>query len=400
MAIGAWLLMLAAGIAVGASVCAGLVVIRRSLWIVAAAGLGSLLALFAGLAAIWRGGARPDAVVASGFIALGAAIGGFALFAALLPALTRPRRRTFDIHAPGTDGRLRVVVLADAEPEAYSPAVVTQVLEELADSDVPLPPEAARPLVYASERSRYRSVGGSPTRMAVGRLVEAVEALVAAREPDSLTVAAFCAGANDLASTLAAQATQGTGDIVVAPCSVARTRSVARALRAVDDLGLARLGITVSVTSLVAQLATDAFEGEPQQDDGVVLVCEGEPEQWQRGFTATMEQETFFAQRVRAALIETGFEGERVRVAWLEWEEPDVHEVLRHLAALGSRRIALVPAGIPFDSVETTVDLRAAADRAALETGSQVMVLPGWGTDPVVADAICASVFASLADRA
>ena len=410
MAIGAWVLMLAAGIGVGAALCAGLVVPRRSLWIVTAAGALSLLALLAGLTGIWRTTAHQDADVASGFIALGAAIGGFALFAALLPALTRPRRHPIAIQPGDDDGRLRVIVLADAEPEVYSPVAVTEILEDLAESDVPLPPEAARPLVYASERSRYRGVGGSPMRPMVRHLVEVVGALVAARDADALTLPAFCTGLNGLTPTIAAETAQGARTIVVAPCSVSRTRAVDRAHRAVDDLGLEAVGISVrfasplweseAVGALVAQHTIDAFEGEPQQEDGVVLVCEGEPAQWQRGFSTTMEQETFFSQRVRAALIEAGFEEQRVRVGWLEWEEPDVHEVLRHLAALGSRRIALVPTGIAFDSVETRIDLHAAADRVALETESEVFVLPGWGDDPVVAEAICESVFAALADPA
>jgi protoheme ferro-lyase len=195
---------------------------------------------------------------------------------------------------------------------------------------------------------------------------------------------------------------------VVVPASVARTRAIDRAQRVTDDLDLAGAGLRVRFASplwesettgaMIAGRCSDSFEGPPQEEDGVVLVCEGEPEQWQREFSSTIEQETFFVQRIRASLLAAGFEDERVRVAWLEWEEPDVNEVLRHLAALGSRRIALMPACIPFDSVETTIDLRAAAERAATETGSEVFVLPGWGDDPVVADALCSAVFAALSE--
>ncbi len=409
MAIGGWTLMLAASVAWGAALCAGMVVTRR--WLPAVVGVGLLAStgVLLGLLAIWRDGHRPDVfVVEAVFIAFAASLGGFALFAALLPASTGRRTRAIRFEPSGGPGGIRVIVLVDAEPEDYTPSAVTEILEDLAESDVPLPPSAARPLVYASERARYRNMGGSPSRAMARRLTDAAGALISAREPTARTITAFCTAPDDLASTLAAETAQGTDRLVVVPASVARTRAIDRAQRVTDDLDLVGAGLRLRFASplweseatgaMIAGRCLDSFEGPPQEEDGVVLVCEGEPEQWQRGFSSTIEQETFFVQRIRASLLAAGFEDERVRVAWLEWEEPDVNEVLRHLAALGSRRIALMPACIPFDSVETTIDLRAAAERAATETGSEVFVLPGWGDDPVVADAICAAVFAALSE--
>jgi protoheme ferro-lyase len=124
----------------------------------------------------------------------------------------------------------------------------------------------------------------------------------------------------------------------------------------------------------------------------VVLVSQGAPDQLERDNPAACEQATFFAQRVRAELVEAGLAAERIRRAWLEWEEPDVYEAVRHLAAVGARRIVLVPATFPVETIATLIDLRFSADRAAADTGAAVTVLPAWGDDPALMEALTEAV--------
>jgi protoheme ferro-lyase len=405
MAIVAWAVMLAAGVCGGASLCAALVVPRRALWVTGLCSALSLLALGASLVAIWGAANRVDTDVASAFIALGASGGGFALAASLLPSVTRPRT-SHPLVEPGPDDRrVHVVVLADAEPERYSPTAITAALQAVGDSGVPLPPDAARVLVYASERARYSDIGESPARPAVRALAVATSACL----PDSIArgqaAVAYCAGDSALAHVLAREIAEGARRIVVAQATVADTRALDSARKATSALRLPDVGVEVTFTmplwgsadicAMVARRVLDVFEEGPTSDDGVVLVSEGEPVQMTSDFPLTAEHVTFFAQRLRAELVAGGFAEERVRPAWLQWEEPDVTEVLRHLAALGCKRIAVVPSTIMFDTVETLIDLRAAADRAAVEASISVTVLPAWGDDEVVAHTLCTAVTAS-----
>jgi protoheme ferro-lyase len=190
---------------------------------------------------------------------------------------------------------------------------------------------------------------------------------------------------------------------------LARVRAVDRALSRIDEPAFRSFGVDFRtrtplwesdrVSQMLAQRITGALDGRVGPDDAAVLVCDGEPEQWRRSSPAGGEQENFFVQRVRATLAERGFDQQRVRMAWLEWESPDIAEVLRHFAALGSDRVVVVPAGMPFDSIESTLDLRAAADRASLESGLQVQTLAGWGDDEVVADVISESALAALNEQ-
>ena len=63
MAIGGWTLMLAASVAWGAALCAGMVVTRRWLPAVVGVGLIASAGVFLGLLVVWRDGHRPDVVV-------------------------------------------------------------------------------------------------------------------------------------------------------------------------------------------------------------------------------------------------------------------------------------------------------------------------------------------------
>jgi len=69
---------------------------------------------------------------------------------------------------------------------------------------------------------------------------------------------------------------------------------------------------------------------------------------------------------------------------------------VRHLAAVGARRIALVPVSFPAETIATLVDLHFAAERGAEETGASVVVLGAWGDDPAVVEALHAGVIDAM----
>jgi protoheme ferro-lyase len=138
----------------------------------------------------------------------------------------------------------------------------------------------------------------------------------------------------------------------------------------------------------VARRVIESLDGTPSRDDGVVLASQGQPWQWDRAYPSACEHATYFSQRVRADLVTRGLREDRVRLAWLDWEEPGVTEVVRHLAALGCVRIRVIPATMPFDTVGTLLDLRDSVDQAGVDAEVSVHVLPAWGDDMSVARAL------------
>jgi sirohydrochlorin ferrochelatase len=120
----------------------------------------------------------------------------------------------------------------------------------------------------------------------------------------------------------------------------------------------------------------------------VVLLSEGDSWEHARSQETYREQLVFFAQRVRAELVEAGVPASRIRRASLWLGEPDVTEAARHLAAVGARRIVLVPASFACETIATRTDLPYAAERAEADTGTIVTVVRPWGNDPAVVEAL------------
>ncbi len=392
-----WALALLAGTMAGATTCAAFVVRRRFLAVVGIAGTVAAVLLALAVAVVFKLTGRPDTLIASVFISLGALAGGYGLASALLPSLTRPRseRVTLGTVAPGSE--IGVVLLADAPMDDYRARDVTRELESYERGEVPLPPFAARPFVYGSERARYRAAGTSPARGAVREIAAALSTRLTEDGYAGPVEVGFCEGGPSAAEAVARAASRTGRRIVVARLTVAQTQPFDAAAAEVHALDPSGSDLTVEYTEPLwashpvavraALRALEAF-GDDGITDGVVLISRGNPWQFDRMFPDAMEQTTYLAQRIRAELIEAGLPVERVRQAWLEWEEPDVPEAVRHLAALGAQHIALLPVDLLYPDLTTAVDLPLAVERALVESNVRVAVVPPLGADPVAVSAL------------
>lgn len=392
-----WAALLVAGIGLGVMVCATLVVRRRRLLpVVLLAGLMSS-ALLASCTAVWRETPRIDAAIAAAFIGLGAVAGGYALGSALLYLTARPlSARISPPAANAGDEAVGVIVLSDAEPEDYDPRAVTETLVMHEEGGAPLPPELAKPLVYVAERSRYGRLGGSPARATAREIVAALEQDLDASHVRAQVLEAFCDGGS-LGHAVAELVSRGLRRIIIAPLSVAKTAAIRKSIEEVQTKETADAGVAIEVTDavwcsrritemLTSRIATALLDDA--QDTGVCLVSPGQPVELQDHDQRAVEQLTYFAERLRAEIISTGIAAERVRRAFLQWEEPDVAEVARHLSAVGAKRLVFVPMSFPAESTQTLLDLRYAADQAAHDTGASAVVLGAWGNDPAVVRAL------------
>ena len=400
-----WAVLLLAAIAAGGAACASLVARR---------GPGSSLALLSGLlaalllyciVAIARSTGRVDTTVAAGFIAFGALLGGFSLAAALVPSLTAlPRVRAGA--APGDPAPPSLIVVADGHPEGYDPAVTTQSFERLADSGVPLPPDAIRVFAYLNDRGRHRSTGINPSRPVVRAVTRRATELLRTAGFTGEVREAWLHGTPRLCDALIDAAEQGSQEAAVVLLGVAESYEHHLARGEVD--ACADKGIPGSVVyapplwsdDALARFVCDrtlaALPSSPGEHDGVVLVAAGQPAQWDRTHPRAAEHETFFCQRVRSLLVTAGLQDGNVRTAWMDWHDPDVTEVVRHLAALGCARIVVVPATTAADSLETILDLPAAVAQAAVDASVHVEVLHGWGEDEAVSEVLMRASLAAL----
>jgi len=404
-----WAVALTAGAAAGVCVCAALVARRRATAVLVVVAAAFMLVDLLACRAILAGTGRLDEVAAAIALSIAACGGGYALGAAILGSFGAPRPPHRPIHvAPAVPGT-HIVLLSDEEPEDYEPGLVRAGLARYDDSDIDLPPEFARPLIYASERSRYQRMGGSPARACVRAVADSLQERLRARGLADDVVAAFCIGELSLHSAIQQIVADGGRRIIIVPLSAAWSRAftVAR-----DALPLAELeagGVTIvsahplwASTDLSTMLAARVLTslGDDRADDGVVLVSEGDPWEHARPHAEYREQLTFLIQRVRAELIRSGVAADRIRRAWLWFETPDVTEAVHHLAAVGARNVVLLPVTFPAQTISTMVDLSHAAEHAIADTGAAVTIIAPWGDDPAVIDALTETVREALEERA
>lgn len=371
---------------------------------------GRTLALSAGLAGLsvaifafiqaTRSFHRTDVTVAVGFLAIGAYFGGWLLASSAIPILLGTRGIAPLGALPEGDALVDVVLLADAEPERYRLSYVVTLLQALTDSGALVTPDGALPILYVSERARYTAVGGtSPSRPAFRAFAEAVRTKLA-DEPDvGETRIAWCRdGREGLVAAVRSATAAGRRRVAILPVEIADTHACDCERRLLDELKPSERDVRTmwsralweetAVADLVARRAVTAAKGSDVAETGFVLVGHGVPPEWDESHPAASEQETYFIQRVRMLLTDRGYAEQNVREAWLEWQLPDVTESVRHLAALGCRRICVVPATLPMPSIALMLDITRSVVMARVDEAAVVEVLPAWGDDPIIVEVV------------
>lgn len=403
-----WVAIVVGAIGTGASFV-GILVARRSL-----EGLFALVGLCFFVLCAWGFGGvtvaydRLDAIIYAFIFALAGIAGGYALVSTLLGWLASRARigvPSLPDTQPTDSDATAVLVLGEVDPPAYSPIATAAALEDLADEGLLRASIGVLPFLFMAQKTRYRAAGGtSPAARQLEAIVERVESLLSTAHTPMHVESAWCEGERALALRVASIVSEGIKTIVVAEAVIAESLEVDIAKREVDALRLADKGVTVTYagplwsSELVSRLVTNrtmAVAGDPSAA-GIVLVGQGQPEDRARDRRDFDEQETAFLNHVRMLLVEQGLGEQSVRIAWADWRTPEVTGTVRHLAALGCRRIVVAPACFPFDSITTTLDLQLAVRQARVDETVSVVTLPAWHDDPAFAEELRADIASAL----
>ncbi len=335
MGLWAWPVLLVSSLAAGLALVLLLIVPRR--WdFVTLLGLALLLVVgFQGLLSILASSGRGDVAVVATALAIGMAMGGYALGAAILARMRftpeLPEVFAPDRSGPGA-GASAVVVLAPVEPAEYRFWSVAEQFSDLADSGAALPPDPSLPLFYAARRDSYRSLGSSDAPGAARRIARRLERRLADGGLRDIPVGVALTGsAPRLADVVADLARAGVRKVVVTILGVGATYQTDKALSELDTLRLGAAGVTVTEADArwsscgIPDLITDRVlrvTHVPRPAAGVVLLAEGLPETWDRVQPQAAHEEVFLIQRIRALLVESGYDASRIVDASLEWREP------------------------------------------------------------------------------
>lgn len=401
-----WIALLAGSVAFGALVVGALVLPRTLSPLALLLGLASLVTAVWAFGKIAQQYQSPEAVISAVAILVASIGGGFAVATTSLPHLaSTPKPIALPDTASTTPESRGIVLVSCAEPDRYRPSAVARrqnLLAESAEIDVP---GAALPFIFFAEKARYRAVGGSAPGAALAR---GIAQAVAQRLSPTVTGVelAWCHTPASLAQAIATLARSGSGRVAVVVLGPSESAPLDAAHQLLDRTLRQRPGLTVvpgsSVWSdrlLPARLAERVLaltNGIDPAELGVVLVDPGLPPLWERRYTGAQNVENYFDQRVRLLLCEAGIAEHHVRVAWLEWQTPDVTEAVRHLAALGCRRIVVAASTIALPTLDTALDLGHAIALARVPADVQVVTVSPWGDDAGFIEAVCRSAADAL----
>jgi protoheme ferro-lyase len=401
-----WIVLVFSAVVSGAAFVAVLVTRPESEALMALLGVAAFGFSAYSLVVIAEVYVRIDAVLYAFAFMIAGIAGGWSLASTFLERLAQtPRQVEAGPGAAEATGTAAVIIVACIEPHRYEPRSTAGMLQSLADEELLEPSIGTLPFLYFAQKARYRAVGGtSPAYQELIAIAERVELLV---DPEIVGRVdhASCAGERRLAARVMEAADAGHTTIVIAELAVGESLHLAAAKREVDALRLETLGVRLVYTEplssserLVAMLARRVLiaAGAPDQT-GVVLVGHGQPDSRAHRNPAFDESETAFLSRVRMQLVDSGIPEGNVRIAWAEWRSPDVTSTVRHLVALGCRRVAVLPGVHPLDTIGTRLDLELAVKQARVEDAVSVITLSAWRDDDALLGEIVDRVGAALA---
>lgn len=402
-----WLALLAGSLIFGACIVGAMVLARPYSTLVALVGIGGFLGALYTLGTIAQVYSTPLAIAASILFVVVGIVGGYTIAAAGVPHIAA-MRRSRPAPPPQAPVEAGVVLLGCAEPGRYDPRAVAHRQNLLADTaDIELPLSAV-PFVFLTEKTRYRAVGGTaPGASAAAALAQKLAALWGPLPRPRITLAT-CQYPDDLRRAIVEQAGAGATRIAVVVLGPPESAATEHALTLASETARHELAAQVRIApsiwndrQLACRLAERilAHTGDtPRGAIGVAMVCPGSPEVWEHRYAASGQTENYFIQRVRMLLVEAGLSDEHVKVARLEWQTPDVTETVRHLAALGCRRIITVPATTVLPTLETLLDLERAVSYARVPASVTTVTLGPWEDDDALAAAVGAVASAALDD--
>lgn len=345
------------------------------------------------------------AVTAAVVVMLVGIASGYTIAATALPYLATSAPHAKPELDSTTGVPVGLVLVCCADPERYSPrAVAIRQTLYSESADITVPPTAL-PFVFLAEKARYRTLGGRAPGPAIARsLAEAVTD--SSSTADWVVDLAWCHSPRSLAEAVASQAATGVQRIatVVLGSPESGPLGAARAhldqLQREQELPPVVFGPSIWNNRLLPARLVErilaATDDTPPRDVGVVLVNEGAPPLWEKRYPQTGETENYFNQRVRVLLGEAGVDERSVRVAWLDWQAPDITESVRHLAVLGCTHIVVALSTIVLPTLETTLDLEHAVALARVPGNVRLTVLPPWGDDDTLADAVRESALEAI----
>lgn len=306
---------------------------------------------------------------------------------------------------PG-DGHTAVIYFTHGEPETYDPIGWLNQFREFDEQGIAFVPFAARPLFLKGLRDAYLEVGASQHRARHLAMAADLEEQLRAAGHDVRVHPSFLDDDPRPDSAVVAALNAGASRIVVAEVFVSISNHTAEGEELIEAVGAESFGVPLAFTGPLWDSTTlhemfvekvEAARGNvPRDRVAVLLVGHGQPDEWDEEWPTETEHELAFRSGIMDALVERGYDRERLDLAWMEFKEPEVSRKAAELAAAGPELLLFFSAGISAESIHSQYDVPELVAAAGIPVEVQTVNLGAWNDHPLTIRAIAERVEALL----
>lgn len=299
---------------------------------------------------------------------------------------------------PG-DGHTAVIYLTHGEPETYDPIGWLNQFREFDAQKVPFVPLLARPFFIYQLRKKYLQVGMSLHRQVHQRMLRSLESEF--RLAGDTTTRFYLSFLDDDPRPDAAvihALNDGASRLIVAEVFVSISNHTLEGKNLIGKLDLEAWGVPVVYTGplwdsstlhgMFVQRAQENLGATQKSRVGVLLVGHGQPDEWDREFASETEHEIQFRRSIIERLVQAGFKGENLSLAWMEFKSPKPAEVIEKFVANGVEKVLYFSAAISADSIHSQFDIPELVQKSRVPKGFPLVNLGAWNDDPLVIRAI------------
>jgi sirohydrochlorin ferrochelatase len=360
----------------------------------------ALLLVLAGLIWLMARFSRGKQLAAGLLLALAGLTGGYLLAGVVF--LGQEENRVLPVVqgvSARAEGHTAVIYLTHGEPPAYSPMPWIETFRELDHDQAPFIPTPLRPFFFHALRSEYLKTGGSPHNFVHETMRASLENMLRREGDQDTRVYLAFLDSNPRPDEMVIRAiNNGANRVVISYVFLTISSHTQAGAELVEEVNAPQYGVEVchtgalwdspSLQHMFVERANLVSDGEDKAKFGILLVGHGQPAEWQKLYASQTEQENLFRQQVMERLVSEGYSREKIALAWMEFQEPEIGEVTRALGESGVETLLVYSASISAPSIHSEYDTPEAVREAGLPTSIKIVNMGAWGNDPLVIDAI------------
>lgn len=265
-------------------------------------------------------------------------------------------------------GHTAVIVLAHGEPETYDSSAWIKQIKELDEQKVAFMPYAIRPIFFYKLREKYLIAGKSGHNFECLQIMKQMEAEYR-KKGDTHTKFYISYLENEPhPDTAAIQAlNEGASSIILCNLFITISNHTKEGLDMINAIKLEDYNVNIKYTKplydsktlqdLYTSKVVNSVSSIDKEKTGVVLVGHGQPPEWDKEFYTETQQETSFREDILKKLEVKGFKSQNLKLAWMEFRDPEPKEAVQQLLQNGVMNIFYFSTIIGSESIHAKYDV-------------------------------------------